>query len=113
METTYYTIRAREIVVSGGSVAQVSGGEGRRLVCTRQTPRSSPSARRDNVISLADYRPRPSGPEKQDWTAEAEPQLPAAPRSRSGPRQKNAWLEWIVSAALIGVALSACAAFLL
>ena len=37
METTYYTLTAREIIVTGEAVEQVSGGEARRLVCLRRS----------------------------------------------------------------------------
>lgn len=38
METTYYTLNAREIVVAGERVANVSGGA-RQLVCVRKAAR--------------------------------------------------------------------------
>ena len=112
METTYYTIRAREIVVHGDGVAQASGGEGRRLVCTRQTPAAPASRRRNNVISLDEYRAAQDRAEASP-EPETEPVRPA-PRARSDHRRdKPSYLEMVTSAALIGVALSACAAFLL
>lgn len=112
METTYYTIRAREIVVRGDGVAQASGGEGRRLVCTRQTPAVSAPRRRNNVISLDEYR---AAREQAEVSPEPETDpVRGAHRVRSDHRRdKPSYLEMVTSAALIGVALSACAAFLL
>lgn len=118
METTYYTLNAREIVVSSDGMAQVSGGEGRRLVFTRQTPVSAIPRKPDNVISLADYRSsqaEPSGGEDPDFPPDGpECSTPGLSRARTNHRQeKVSYLELVTSAALIGVAAAACAAFLL
>lgn len=57
METTYYTLTAREIIVSGDAVAKadaVGGNAVRQLVCVRR-----PAQRRqekDNVIDLAAWK---------------------------------------------------------
>ena len=51
METTYYTLTAREIVVSGDAVANVSGAPARQLVCVRK-PVQRTEQKRDNVIDL-------------------------------------------------------------
>jgi len=107
METTYYTLSAHEIVMQGNAVAQVSGGEGRRLVLTRRMP--LPAARKkNNIISLADYRAQ--------LECRDEPEvLPVfTPRSRTDHHAHGGttWLEAVTCASLIAMALSACAAFL-
>ena len=58
MKTTYYTITAREILVSGDGVEQAVGG-GRQLVCARKTvPADTGAAKRNNVIDLAAWKAR-------------------------------------------------------
>ena len=52
METTYYTITAREILVSGDGVRQAAGGA-RQLVCRRCGGRTPA---RDNIIDLAAWK---------------------------------------------------------
>ena len=57
METTYYTLTAREIIVSGDAVAKaevVGGSPARQLVCVRQP--AERSRKKDNVINLADWK---------------------------------------------------------
>jgi len=56
METTYYTLTAREIMVTGDAVEKVSGGA-RQLVCVRkaaQTVENNPA--RGKVIDLAAWK---------------------------------------------------------
>jgi hypothetical protein len=55
METTYYTLNAREIIVTGDAVAKASGAPERQLVWVRRKA-ALPERRRDNVISLADWK---------------------------------------------------------
>lgn len=52
METTYYTLTAREIIVEGAAVQQVSGGSGRRLVCVRKAPEQTAVRPGGKVIDL-------------------------------------------------------------
>lgn len=57
METTYYTLTAREIIVSGDAVAKaeaVGGSSARQLVCVREPAGSS--RKKDNVIDLAQWK---------------------------------------------------------
>ena len=56
METTYYTLTAREIVVEGAEVQQACGGSGRRLVCVRKAPETRPAEPAGKVIDLAAWR---------------------------------------------------------
>lgn len=109
METTYYTLSAHEIVMQGNAVAQVSGGEGRRLVLTRRMPARAPR-KRNNIISLADYRAQLERQEEPE-------SLPVfTPRPRTDHHHHThsgtTWLEAVTCASLIAMALSACAAFL-
>lgn len=55
METTYYTLTAREIIVSGDAVANAAGAPARQLVCVRR-PAAEERPVRDNVIDLAAWR---------------------------------------------------------
>lgn len=56
METTYYTLTAREVIVSGDAVANVSGGTAaRQLVCVRR-PAARATSRQDNVVDLMAWK---------------------------------------------------------
>ena len=56
METTYYTLTAREIMVTGDAVEKVSGGA-RQLVCVRKAARPVEDApARGKVIDLAAWK---------------------------------------------------------
>lgn len=115
MKTAYYTFYAREDAVD---VARASG-EDRLVRFTRQPqPRSLPR-REDNVISLGEYRERLAEEAREepeeDFAAEEvweEPAEERVPRSRRG-RGCADWLELAACAAMIGIALAACLAFLL
>ena len=52
METTYYTLTAREIIVSGDGISAAVGAPARQLVCVRR-PASQEEQAQDNVIDLA------------------------------------------------------------
>lgn len=55
METTYYTLTAREILVEGAAVQRASGDGARQLVCVRKAAR--PAARNEGkVIDLAAWK---------------------------------------------------------
>lgn len=54
METTYYTLTAREILVEGAAVQRASGDGARQLVCVRKTAQSAPAA--GKVIDLAAWK---------------------------------------------------------
>lgn len=119
MKTAYYTFYAREATAG---VARASGGEDRLVRFTRQPqPRNLPR-RENNVISLGEYRERLAEksweePEEDPVAAEESWEEPAeerAPRSRTGrDRGCLEWLELAACAAMIGMALAACLAFLL
>lgn len=114
MKTAYYTFYARE---DTAGVARASGGEDRLVRFTRQPqPRNLPR-RENNVISLGEYRERLAEesweePEENFAAAWEESAEERAPRSRTG-RGCAEWLELAACAAMIGVALAACLAFLL
>ncbi len=55
METTYYTLTAREILVEGAAVQCASGDGARQLVCVRKTAKSAPVAA-GKVIDLAAWK---------------------------------------------------------
>ena len=52
METTYYTLTAREIIVSGDGISAAVGAPACQLVCVRR-PASQEEQAQDNVIDLA------------------------------------------------------------
>ena len=56
METTYYTLTAREIMVTGDAVEKVSGGA-RQLVCVRKAAHAvEDTPARGKVIDLAAWK---------------------------------------------------------
>ena len=55
METTYYTLTAREILVEGAAVQRASGDSARQLVCVRKTAQAAP-APAGKVIDLAAWK---------------------------------------------------------
>ena len=55
METTYYTLTAREILVEGAAVQRASGDCARQLVCVRKTAQSAPASG-GKVIDLAAWK---------------------------------------------------------
>lgn len=55
METTYYTLTAREILVEGAAVQRASGDSARQLVCVRKA--AKPAVRNEGkVIDLAAWK---------------------------------------------------------
>lgn len=55
METTFYTLTAREILVEGAAVQRASGDSARQLVCVRKTAKTAP-APAGKVIDLAAWK---------------------------------------------------------
>lgn len=55
METTYYTLTAREIIVTGDAVANAAGAPARQLVCVRK-PAAVQPPERNNIIDLAAWK---------------------------------------------------------
>lgn len=117
METTFYTISANEIVVAGDGVEQVSGGEGRRVVCLRRSaPKPAPG--KGKVISLDAWRAEHEAEEwEEEFRPEEEPEekaaAPAARPRTDHRRERGLYLDWLVSLTLIAVAAAACVSFLL
>ena len=108
METTYYTLTAREILVEGAAVQRASGDSARQLVCVRKTAQTAP-APAGKVIDLAAWKADREEETRLeelwydgvDERLEAEREVPA-PRTRS--RRKNALnLDLWASVGVIGV----------
>ena len=55
METTFYTLTAREILVEGAAVQRASGDSARQLVCVRKAAKAAP-APAGKVIDLAAWK---------------------------------------------------------
>lgn len=87
METTYYTLTAREIIVSGDAVAKAAGAPARQLVCVRK-PAAEERPVQDNVIDLAAWKAdREEAARLEDEWYEGvderlEQSVPAEPRPR-------------------------------
>ena len=108
METTYYTLTAREILVEGAAVQRASGDSARQLVCVRKTAQTTPVPE-GKVIDLAAWKADREEEARLeelwydgvDERLEAEHEVPA-PRARS--RRKNALsLDLWASVGVIGV----------
>lgn len=98
METTYYTLTAREIIVTGEAVEQVSGGGARRMVCLRRGGRQkAPEKDSGKVIDMAAWKEAREEEERleAEWYAgvdqalEEPPEVPARPRRDH--RRKMLW----------------------
>jgi len=110
METTYYTLTAREILVEGAAVQRVSGGGARQLVCVRKAQNAAASVPAGNkVVDMAAWKAAKEEEarleelwyEGVDEAMEQEPAPPAPRARRSHKSGLNADL-W-ASAAVIGV----------
>lgn len=55
METTYYTLTAREILVEGAAVQRASGDGARQLVCVRKAERSA-AENAGKIIDMAAWK---------------------------------------------------------
>ena len=110
METTYYTLTAREILVEGAEVQQACGGSGRRLVCVRRAPEARPAEPAGKVIDLAAWRADREAEDEPRWAAEdawAEPEeRPAPAPRRARARHRSALgLEVLATLSVTAVAL--------
>lgn len=89
METTYYTLTAREIIVSGDAVANAAGAPARQLVCVRKP--AVEAEQKDNVIDLAAWRAAKEEESRleAEWYDGVDQRLeqPAAPEPR--PRRDH------------------------
>lgn len=87
METTYYTMTAREILAEGDGVREASGGA-RQVVCVRRDIRRPEERGAGKVIDLAAWKAhREEARLEELWygsedEAAGEPAVPAAPRAR-------------------------------
>lgn len=111
METTYYTLTAREIIVEGTEVQQVSGGSGRRLVCVRKAPAQAAARPAGKVIDLTAARREreeaqtvPSEPAGPEWD-EREREQPAMTRSARSFRKPALAAEVLASLSVAAVAI--------
>ena len=105
MKTTYYTITAREILVSGDGVERAVGG-GRQLVCARKTvPAATGAAKRNNVIDLAAWKAARKEEVWQEQPEDGREPAPAfVPRARRDHSSRAlAWAEWLATVSVIGV----------
>lgn len=86
METVYYTLTAREILVEGAAVQRASGGSARQLVCVRKREQTG-TAPAGKVIDLTAWKADREGeaPSEELWYDSADEclartQKPASPR---------------------------------
>lgn len=56
METTYYTLTARELLISGGAVEQASGGGARQVICVPRAGARPEKMGAGKVIDLAAWK---------------------------------------------------------
>lgn len=91
METTYYTLTAREILVSGDAVvrADAVGAPARQLVCVRKGAARSPRA--DNVIDLAAWRADRAEEQRleDEWYDGVDERMAAPEAVRPRPRRDH------------------------
>lgn len=93
METTYYTLTAREILVEGEAVEKACGGA-RQLVCVRRAAERPEARNEGKVIDLAAWKADREEEARleelwYDGVDEAleEPAAPAQPRARRDHRR--------------------------
>ncbi len=114
METTYYTLTAREILVEGAAVQRASGDGARQLVCVRKTAQTAPVPQ-GKVIDLAAWKAdrEEEARLEEQWYADVA-ELPeddgvyeyevAAPRARRNHKRELSLDMW-ASVGVIGVAV--------
>ena len=91
METTYYTLTAREIIVSGDGISAAVGAPARQLVCVRR-PASQEEQAQDNVIDLAAWKAAREEETRleEEWYAGVDEALAEpAPKPPPPPRNHN------------------------
>lgn len=113
METTYYTLTAREILVEGAAMQRASGDGARQLVCVRKAAHTAP-APQGKVIDLAAWKAAREEEARLEelWYADVE-ELPeddgaheyeiSAPRARRD-HKNSLTLDMWASVGVIGVA---------
>lgn len=87
METTYFTLTAREVLISQEAAEQVSGGGARQLVCVPRAAFRPAETEKGKVIDLAAWK---AGREEEarleeEWYGGVDERLeqPAAPAPRA------------------------------
>lgn len=117
MQTTYYTFTANEIIVTGAGVEQASGGSGRRMVYLRHSKPLPETSENGKLIDFtawcADHEAElcMNGDEREEEACFEAEESVCDERTERGARI-GMYLDWIASAALAAVALSACVGFL-
>ena len=103
MQTTYYTMTAREIILSGDGVEAAAGGP-RQLVCLRQNGDRPLWERRDNVIDLAAWRAAREEPaDGALWETLEEEGVTASPRRPRRRHTAGMGAEWLATLSVIAV----------
>lgn len=103
MQTTYYTLIAREIVAAGNEVAQAAGGN-RRLVYVRRAAQEGGCAQPGKVIDLAAWRAaRAESGDALGPEADSPPEA-RRPRQRHGGRLLL-WGEMLATLSVVGAML--------
>ncbi len=91
METTYYTLTARELMVTGDAVEKVSGGA-RQLVCVRKADHAVESdPARGKVIDFAAWKADREEEERleSEWYAGVDEALEQPVRHEPRPRRDH------------------------
>ena len=103
MQTTYYTLTAREIVAVGDEVAQAAGGS-RRLVYIRRAAKAGGPAQPGKVIDLAAWRASREGGEDTPGLDGASSPAARRPRRDHGGRLLL-WGEALATLSVMGTML--------
>ena len=113
MQTTFYTFTANETMATGDGTEQASGGSGRRMVYLRHTEPVSAAPEGGKLIDFhawcSEHEAELHANEEplEEETMEEEEKTVCRERTmRSG--RIGMYLDWIASAALAAVAVSAC-----
>ncbi len=112
METTYYTLTAREILVEGAAIQRASGDSARQLVCVRKAAHDAP-VKEGKIIDLAAWKAdrEEEARLEQLWYGDVDEELgqdleedyaAPAPRARRSHRSALGLDLW-ASVAVIGV----------
>lgn len=92
METTYYTLTAREIIVTGDGVEQVSGGSARHMVYLRKGGAGQiPPKAGGKVIDLAAWKAAREEALPAEETCDGWEEALPADRPRRSRRQGALW----------------------
>lgn len=106
METTYYTLTAKEIIITGDAVANAVGAPARQLVCVRK-PVECAAQGRDNVIDLADWKAarEEEAQLEEQWQQDADQRQDQTFEPAEHTRREHSALlggEWLATLSVIG-----------